>query len=147
MIIWEEKLKEEEKKLLGCLIKLHQVHLQGFGKENIMAKLKNLIKEFAVLGGVVTEKPLNVNEAMLPQKDIDYIAKMTDTNNHNQARLHLAQMMRNRHLEKAYQAIITLHMMFNDMNDMMDARRRLDKMLFKQAQRKYKNYKDIYASY
>ena len=34
-----------------------------------------------------------------------------------------------------------------DINDMMDPRRRLDKMLFKQAQRKYKNFKDIYASY
>lgn len=123
------------------------MRLQGFGKENIMAKLKNLLNEISVLGGLVTEKPINVNEAMLPQKDIDYIAKMTDYNNHNQARLHLAQAMRNRHLEKAYQAIITLHMMFNDMNDMMDARRRLDKMLFKQAQRKYKNFKDIYASY
>ena len=145
MIIWEEKLKEEEKKLLGCLIKLHQVHLQGYGKANIMEKLKNLIKEFAVLGGVVTEKPLNVNEAMLPQKDIDYIAKMTDTNNHNQARLHLAQMMRNRHLEKAYQAIITLHMMFNDMNDMMDARRRLDKMLFARSKKVFSNH-DIIMS-
>ena len=55
----------------------------------------------------------------LPQKDIDYIAKMTDQNNHNQARLHLAQVMRNRHLEKAYQAVITLHQMFNQMNEMM----------------------------
>ena len=26
--IWEEKLKEEEKKLLGCPIKLHQVDLR-----------------------------------------------------------------------------------------------------------------------
>tara|TARA_B100000131_G_scaffold273770_1_gene275337 strand:+ start:673 stop:963 length:291 start_codon:yes stop_codon:yes gene_type:complete len=83
----------------------------------------------------------------LPQKDIDYIAKMTDYNNHNQARLHLAQVMKNRHLEKAYQAIITLHIMFNHMNELMDARAKLDKMLFKQAQRKYKNFKDIYASY
>ena len=57
----------------------------------------------------------------LPQKDIDYIAKMTDQNNHNQARLHLAQVMRNRHLEKAYQAVITLHLMFNQMNEMMKA--------------------------
>jgi|TARA_B100000085_G_scaffold102325_1_gene93130 hypothetical protein len=123
------------------------VRLQGFGKENIMAKLKNLLNEISILGGLVTEKPINVNESMLPQKDIDYIAKMTDYNNHNQARLHLAQVMKNRHLEKAYQAIITLHIMFNQMNELMKARQKLDKMLFTQAKRKYKNFKDIYASY
>ena len=83
----------------------------------------------------------------LPQKDIDYIAKMTDQNNHNQARLHLAQVMRNRHLEKAYQAVITLHLMFNQMNEMMKARVKLDKMLFKQAERKYSNFRDIYGAY
>ena len=70
-----------------------------------------------------------------------------DYNNHNQARLHLAQVMKNRHLEKAYQAIITLHIMFNQMNELMKARQKLDKMLFTQAKRKYKNFKDIYASY
>ena len=83
----------------------------------------------------------------LPQKDIDYIAKMTDQNNHNQARLHLAQVMRNRHLEKPYQAVITLHQMFNQMNEMMKTRVKLDKMLFKQAERKYSNFRDIYGAY
>ena len=83
----------------------------------------------------------------LPQKDVDYIAKMTDQNNHNQARLHLAQVMRNRHLEKAYQAVITLHLMFNQMNEMMKAREKLDKMLFQQAKRKYSNFRDIYGAY
>ena len=113
-----------------------------------MAKLKNLLNEISILGGLVTEKPVNITEAKeLPQKDIDYIAKMTDYNNHNQASLHLAQVMKNRHLEKAYQAIITLHIMFNQMNELMKARQKLDKMLFTQAKRQYKNFKDIYASY
>tara|TARA_B100001109_G_C18477672_1_gene296457 strand:- start:191 stop:481 length:291 start_codon:yes stop_codon:yes gene_type:complete len=92
-------------------------------------------------------KKLMTEGRELPQKDIDYIAKMTDTNNHNQARLHLAQVMKNRQLEKAYQAIITLHLMFNQMNEMMKARQKLDKMLFQQAKRKYSNFKDIYGSY
>ncbi len=92
-------------------------------------------------------KKLMTEGRELPQKDIDYIAKMTDQNNHNQARLHLAQVMRNRHLEKAYQAVITLHQMFNQMNEMMKARVKLDKMLFKQAERKYSNFRDIYGAY
>jgi hypothetical protein len=92
-------------------------------------------------------KDIMTEAVELPQKDIDYIAKMTDYNNHNQARLHLAQKMNNRHLVKAYQALITLHLMFNQMNELMDARAKLDKMLFKQAQRKYSNFKNIWASY
>ena len=113
-----------------------------------MAKLKNLLNEISILGGLVTEKPVNITEAKeLPQKDIDYIAKMTDYNNHNQARLHLAQVMKNRHLEKAYQAIITLHIMFNQMNELMKARQKLDKMLFTQAKKMYSNYDDIYGAF
>ena len=33
------------------------------------------------------------------------------------------------------------------MNDLMDARRRLDKDLFKQAKRMYSNYDDIYGAF
>ena len=50
-----------------------------------MIKLKNILTE----------------AKELPQKEIDFIAKLTDQNNHNSARLQLAQLMRNRNLEKS----------------------------------------------
>ena len=49
-----------------------------------MIKLKNILTE----------------AKELPQKEIDFIARMTDQNNHNTARLQLAQLMRNRKLDK-----------------------------------------------
>ena len=96
-----------------------------------MIKLKNILSE----------------AKELPQKDIDFIAKMTDQNNHNTARLQLAQLMRNRRLQKGYQAISTLALMFNQMNELMKAREKLDKMLFTQAKRMYSNYDDIYGAF
>ena len=83
----------------------------------------------------------------LPQKEIDFIAKLTDQNNHNSARLQLSQLMRNRRLEKGYRAIETLANMFNQMNELMKAREKLDKMLFTQAKRMYSNYDDIYGAF
>ena len=96
-----------------------------------MIKLKNILTE----------------AKELPQKEIDFIAKLTDQNNHNSARLQLSQLMRNRRLEKGYRAIETLANMFNQMNELMKAREKLDKMLFKQAERKYSNFRDIYGAY
>ena len=68
-------------------------------------------------------------------------------NNHNTARLQLAQLMRNRKLEKGYRAIETLANMFNQMNELMKAREKLDKMLFTQAKKMYSNYDDIYGAF
>ena len=96
-----------------------------------MIKLKNILTE----------------AKELPQKEIDFIAKLTDQNNHNSARLQLAQLMRNRNLEKGYRAISTLANMFNQMNELMKAREKLDKMLFSQAKKMYSNYDDIYGAF
>ena len=83
----------------------------------------------------------------LPQQEIHFIADLTDKNQHNSARLQLAQLMRNRRLEKGYRAIETLANMFNQMNELMKAREKLDKMLFTQAKRMYSNYDDIYGAF
>ena len=96
-----------------------------------MIKLKNILTE----------------AKELPQKEIDFIAKLTDQNNHNSARLQLAQLMRNRNLEKGYRAIQTLANMFNQMNELKKAREKLDKMLFTQAKKMYSNYDDIYGAF
>ena len=79
----------------------------------------------------------------LPEKDIKMLAKMTDMNNHNEARIYLARKLGNKNLIKAYDAIMVLHSIFNQMNEMMSARYRLDKMLFTQAKRYFSNFKDI----
>ena len=96
-----------------------------------MIKLKNILTE----------------AKELPQKEIDFIAKLTDQNNHNSARLQLAQLMRNKNLEKGYRAISTLANMFNQMNELMKAREKLDKMLISQAKKMYSNYDDIYGAF
>ena len=96
-----------------------------------MIKLKNILTE----------------AKELPQQEIHFIADLTDKNNHNAARLQLAQLMRNRNLEKGYRAIQTLANMFNQMNELKKAREKLDKILFKQAKRMYSNYDDIYGAF
>jgi len=94
-------------------------------------KLKNLLTEKKELGSAM----------------IDKISNLTDRNAHNMARETVAKAMGSRVLVKNYQALSTLHTLFRDMNDLKDARARLDKMLFAQAEKMYIDYKDIYNSY
>ncbi len=63
------------------------------------------------------------------------------------ARETLAKAMRSKVLQKNYQALSTLHTLFRDMNDLKDARDRLDKMLFSQAKKMYDNYNDIHGAF
>ena len=99
--------------------------MQGFGK---MIKLKEILTE---------KKELN-------KVHIDKLEALTDRNNHTKARMFLAQMMRNKKLVKMYEHIDALHIFFRDMNDLKEARTRLDKILFKQAEKEFSNFKDIY---
>jgi len=92
-------------------------------------------------------KELLTEARELPSKDIKMLAKLTDYNNHNEARIYLARKLGNKNLVKGYDAIMVLHSMFSQMNEMMKARERLDKMLFKQAQRYYSNFKDINSAF
>ena len=89
---------------------------------------------------------------LLEKKELDYsiiskIQSLTSRNAHNMAREVLAKAMRNRVLVKNYQALSTLHTLFRDMNDLKDARERLDKMLFSQAKNMYDNYDDIHGAF
>tara|TARA_B100001063_G_C16728768_1_gene538022 strand:+ start:531 stop:821 length:291 start_codon:yes stop_codon:yes gene_type:complete len=96
-----------------------------------MVKLKELLTEKKELDGNVIKK----------------IAKLTDFNNHNEARITLAKEMNLKALVKGYEAITVLHKMFNQMNEMMAARNKLDGMLMDGAKRKYSNFNDIYNSF
>ena len=92
-----------------------------------MIKLKELITEKKELGGAV----------------INVIDRLTDRNNHNEARLELAKQMKLKNLLKAYEALMVLHDTFNQMNELMHAREKLYKYLFKQAKKMYSNYDAI----
>jgi hypothetical protein len=95
---------------------------------------------------------MKLKSLLLEKKELDSsivskIQSLTSRNAHNMARETLAKAMGNKKLLKAYGAINTLHTFFYDMNDLMDARRRLDKDLFKQAKKMYDNYDDVYGAF
>jgi hypothetical protein len=92
-----------------------------------MIKLKNILSE---------KKELN-------KVHIDKIAALTDRNNHTKARMFLAQMIGDKKLVSMYGHIFELSLYLRDMSKLNVARDRLDKELFRQAQRKFSNFKDI----
>ena len=95
-----------------------------------MIKLKNIITE----------------KKELDAKTIQAVAKMTNSNAHNYARLELSQALRNKKLQKAYQALIVLHQHTGQMNDLITVRHTLDKELKYQLQRAYGNFDEIWGA-
>jgi hypothetical protein len=93
-----------------------------------MIKLKNILQE----------------KKDLDNKQIDYLEKLTDRNEHTLARKHLAKLIGNKKLVQMYEHIFELHLYFRDINDLKSARERLDKELFRLADRKFGNFKDVY---
>ena len=96
-----------------------------------MIKLKDILAEKKELGGALINK----------------IERLTDINNHNEARLELAKQMKLKNLVKAYEALMVLHDTFNQMNELMKAREKLDKMLFTGAKRTYSDYDAIQGAF
>ena len=76
---------------------------------------------------------------------INVIDRLTDSNNHNEARLQLAKSFlgKNSPLVKGYESLISLHNLLGDMNALMKAREKMDKMLFTGAKRVYSDYDAI----
>jgi len=94
-------------------------------------------------------KDILTEKKELDSKTLGYIERMTDTNNHNEARLMLDKSFlgKNSPLVKGYESLKVLHGIFNQMNELMKAREKLDKMLFNGAKRVYSNYDKIYSSF
>jgi|TARA_B100002019_G_scaffold136059_1_gene117254 hypothetical protein len=92
-------------------------------------------------------KTILTEKKELDSSIISKIQSLTSRNAHNMARETLAKAMRSKVLQKNYQALSTLHTLFRDMNDLKDARDRLDKMLFSQAKKMYDNYNDIHGAF
>jgi len=92
---------------------------------------------------VITEKK-ELGGAM-----INTIDRLTDSNNHNEARLQLAKSFlgKNSPLVQSYEALIVLHNQMNQMNDLMKVREKLDKMLFTGAKRVYSDYEQIQRAF
>jgi hypothetical protein len=80
----------------------------------------------------------------LDNKHIDQLEKLTDRNEHTAARRYLADLIGHKKLVEMYDHIDKLHYYFRDMNDLRDARDRLDKELFDKANRMFGNFKDAY---
>ena len=96
---------------------------------------------------MIKMKKLLLNEKKeLDSKTIQAVAKMTDSNAHTHARMELAQALRNKKLEKAYKALYELHMYFNQMNELMHARAKLDKELKAKLQSKFANFNEIWGA-
>ena len=83
----------------------------------------------------------------LSQKDIDFIAKLTDRNNHTRSRLELANHIGDKRLIKAYEGLMYVEDLLRDSNDTSGARSRLDKMLFYKAKKMYSDYDAIHGAF
>ena len=96
-----------------------------------MIKLKNILNE----------------KKEMPPGLIQIVAKMTARNNHTEARWELAKRLKNKKLAKFYQAMSMLNDVFNGyppaaskLNQMME------KELYRQLNRTYSNYEEIYKA-
>ena len=115
-----------------------------------MMKLKKILAESNVWDRKFGEPlpTLQLNEkAELGGAIIDQIYDLTDSNNHNEARLKLAQAMKAKDLIKAYEALMVLHDFMRDMNDLDKVRVKLDKALFGRAKQKYSDFDAIWGAY
>ena len=128
-----------------------------------MIKLKDLLKESSpgftnrkfgdplpTLKDIAEKHQRKENQELTEKKElggamINTIDRLTDSNNHNEARLQLAKSFlgKNSPLVKGYESLIALHNLLGDMNTLMKAREKMDKMLFNGAKRVYSDYDAI----
>ena len=106
--------------------------------------LRDIAKKYQEKNGEIKED-LIAEKKELGGAMINTIDRLTDSNNHNEARLQLAKSFlgKNSPLVKSYEALIVLHNQMNQMNDLMKVREKLDKMLFTGAKRAYSDYDAI----
>ena len=128
-----------------------------------MIKLKDLLKESSpgftnrkfgdplpTLKDIAEKHQRKEKQELTEKKElggamINTIDRLTDSNNHNEARLQLAKSFlgKNSPLVKGYESLIALHNLLGDMNTLMKAREKMDKMLFNGAKRVYSDYDAI----
>ena len=97
-----------------------------------MIKLSGLITEKKELGGALINK----------------IERLTDRNNHNEARRVLAAAMGDKRFAKAYAAMEELNVALGYLPpELGKLRNRMDKKLFAQAKKTYSDYEQIHGAF
>ena len=106
--------------------------------------LRDITKKYQEKNGEIKEE-LVAEKKELGGAMINTIDRLTDSNNHNEARLQLAKSFlgKNSPLVKGYVSLISLHNLLGDMNALMKAREKMDKILFTGAKRVYSDYDAI----
>ena len=90
-------------------------------------------------------KDILLEKKELDQKYVKKIAMMTDRNNHTEARLLLSKMMKNKKLERFYKAMLELNDILGGYpSPLSKVMSEMDKDLYRNLIRNYKNYDDIY---
>jgi actin-related protein len=96
------------------------------------------------------KKLLNEKQQLNEKKDLDtkYITKvhiLTQRNNHTEARILLAKVLGNKKLEKFYNAMLELNDVFQGYPpELSKLNSKMEKELYRQLVRSYKNYDAIY---
>ncbi len=81
----------------------------------------------------------------LDQNNIKKLSQMTDRNNHTEARLLLSKLMKNKKLERFYKAMLELNDILGGYPPPLSkVMSEMDKDLYKNLYRSYKNYDEIY---
>ena len=108
--------------------------------------LRDIAKKYQEKNGEIKED-LIAEKKELGGAMINTIDRLTDSNNHNEARLQLAKSFlgKNSPLVKGYESLISLHNLLGDMNTLMKAREKMDKMLLKKKKRTYSDYDAIHS--
>ena len=101
-----------------------------------MIKLKKLLNE---------KQQLNEKKD-LDTKSIQKVAKLTDRNNHTEARLFLAHMSGDRKLTKAYAGLRDVQDYLGRANETNIARQYLDLRLKDALSRKFSNFDEIWSN-
>ena len=104
-------------------------------------KLKDLVDEIAVIA-----KPIITEKKDLDPKSIQKVAKLTDRNNHTEARLFLAHMSGDKKLTKAYAGLRDVQDYLGRANETNVARQYLDLRLKDALSRKFSNFDEIWSN-
>ena len=93
-----------------------------------MIKLKNILLE----------------KREFDSKYVQKVDKMTDSNNHTEARIFLSHMMRDKRLLKFYKAMKELNYVFNGYGpELSKLNQKMEKELYKAIQKQFSNAKEI----
>ena len=109
-----------------------------------MINMKDLIKKQTDM--IRRESGMNlVSEAKrLDDKHLNKLHKMTQSNNHGEARIFLSQMLQNNKLYRFYNAMATLNdILGGDGPEQTKLKQKMEKVLYKDIKKKYSNSAEI----